>query len=161
MLRIDLVVNNLLACAFTRSEIRVMSDGSPWRPLIHCRDIGRVFLAFLESPPKASSLIVNVGANEENYQVKDIVRAVHQELPHTQVVFTGEVGKDPRNYCVNFDLLKRELPHFQLEYSVRGGIQELLSSYKMHQFSLDDFEGDRFVRLRMLKKRLSTLHAIC
>lgn len=157
MLRIDLVVNNLLACALARGDIRVMSDGSPWRPLIHCRDIARAFLAFLNNPPRQNALIVNVGANEENYQVKQVVEKVHARLPHTQVVFTGEVGKDPRNYRVNFDLLGEVLPEFKLEYTLDKGIEELFCKYKEKNFSLKDFEGDQFVRLRTLKHRLDRI----
>lgn len=157
MLRIDLVVNNLLASALALGEIRVMSDGSPWRPLIHCRDIARAFLAFLETPPKESFLKVNVGGNLENYQVKQIVEKVHARLPHTAVVFTGEVGLDPRNYKVNFDLLGKVLPHFKLSYTLDRGIDELLRKCQEMRFSLQDFQGDRFVRLRTLKKRLDRI----
>lgn len=157
MLRIDLVVNNLLACALTRGDIRVMSDGSPWRPLIHCRDIARAFAAFFETPPDINYLAVNVGANPENFQVKDVVEKVQKRVPHTNVVFTGEVGADPRNYRVNFDLLKKVLPHFSLQYTLDSGMDELHKKYIENGFSLQDFEGDRFVRLRTLKKRLESL----
>lgn len=157
MLRIDLVVNNLLACALARGDIRVMSDGSPWRPLIHCYDIARAFVAFFQDPPKENALVVNVGANEENYQVKQVVDKVHALLPHTNVVYTGEVGADPRNYRVNFDLLKKVLPQFKLQYSLDTGITELLRKYLEHNFNAQDFDGDRFVRLRTLKKRLDKL----
>lgn len=156
-LRIDLVVNNLLACAVSENLLRVMSDGSPWRPLIHCRDIARAFLAFFETPPPESFLVVNVGANHENYQVKDIVNKIHQRLPDTAVIFTGEVGQDPRNYRVNFDLLGKVLPHFHLEYHLDKGIEELLEKYIKYKFSIEDFHGDQFVRLRTLKKSLDRL----
>jgi len=153
MLRIDLVVNNLLACGLTRGDIRVMSDGTPWRPLVHCRDIARAFVAFLNAPPKETSLTVNVGGNRENYQVRDVVEKVKCHLPDALVVFTGEVGADPRNYRVNFDRLSQVLPHFKLEYTLEKGIEELHVKFKKNGFSLKDFEGDQFVRLRTLKKR--------
>lgn len=158
MLRIDLVVNNLLACAFAKSEIRVLSDGSPWRPLIHCIDIARAFIAFLNTPLEETSFIVNVGANDQNFQVKDVVQKVHAKLPHTKIIFTGEVGKDPRNYRVNFDLLSKTLPNFSLEYSLDKGIDELFHKYQEKNFSINDFEKDEFVRLRVLKKRLERLY---
>lgn len=157
MLRIDLVVNNLLACALARGDIRVMSDGTPWRPLIHCYDIARAFVAFSQSPPKQNGLVVNVGANAENYQVKQVVDKVHALLPHTNIVYTGEVGADPRNYRVNFDLLKNVLPQFKLQYSLDTGIEELLRKYRQHHFTAEDFDGDRFVRLRTLKKHVNKL----
>lgn len=157
MLRIDLVVNNLLACGVTQKVLRVMSDGSPWRPLIHCRDIARAFVAFLKTPQKENCLVINIGANHENYQVKDVVDKIHQRIPQAEVIFTGEVGKDPRNYRVNFDRLAEVLPDFRLEYTLDKGIDELFQKYLSHQFSLADFHGDRFVRLRTLKTRLDRI----
>lgn len=154
MLRIDLVVNNLLACAIAQNSLRVMSDGSPWRPLIHCRDIARAFIAFSHADLKQNSLIVNVGGNQENYQVKDVVEKIHARIPSAEVVFTGEVGKDPRDYKVNFDLLSQVLPDFKLEYTLDKGIDELLEKYCTYNFSLEDFQGDQFVRLRTIKNRL-------
>lgn len=154
MLRIDLVVNNLLACGLARGDIRVMSDGSPWRPLIHCKDIARAFIAFMENEIFEENLIVNVGGNQENYQVKDVLNKVQKLVPTANVVFTGEVGNDPRNYRVNFDLLGQVLPKFKLEYNLEKGMEELFQKYKDNKFSLSDFEGDKFVRLRTLKKNL-------
>ena len=106
MLRIDLVVNNLLASAMAYGEIRIQSDGSPWRPLIHCRDIARAFAAFAKAPRETiHDQAVNVGGNKENYQVRDVGDQVQRLIPTAKVVYTGEVGADPRNYRVNFDKL--------------------------------------------------------
>ena len=158
MLRIDLVVNNLLACGLTKGEILVTSDGSPWRPLIHCKDIARTFLAIMEAPrDRVHNQIINVGANRENYQVKEILSRVQHFLPTAQVSYTGEVGADPRNYSVNFDKLASLLPDFQLSYNLEKGMEELFKKYSEHRFSRNDFEGDRFVRLRALKKALHQL----
>lgn len=158
MLRIDLVVNNLLACAFTRGDIRIMSDGSPWRPLIHANDIARAFLAFSKAPKEnIHNKAVNIGANEENYQVKEVAKRVKQLIPKADIVFTGEVGEDPRNYRVKFDLLNKLLPNFKLEYSLDSGMDELYKKFIDHNFSLKDFEGDKFIRLKTLKKRLNIL----
>ena len=85
MLRIDLVVNNLLACAVATGEIRIMSDGTPWRPLIHCRDIAAAFVAFMNAPKEAiHNKAVNVGGNIENYQVRDIGDKVKELIPKRQ-----------------------------------------------------------------------------
>lgn len=160
MLRIDLVVNNLLACAVSRGDIRIMSDGSPWRPLVHCKDIARAFVAFLEAPKETiHNQIVNIGGNEENYQVKDVGNFVQKLVPNATIVYTGEVGSDSRDYKVNFDYLKTLLPDFKLEYTLEKGMEELYAKYKEHNFSLADFEGEQFVRLRTLKKRLSLIEA--
>ncbi len=155
-LRIDLVANNLLACAVARGDIRIMSDGKPWRPLIHCRDIARAFVLFTEAPRQIiHNLSVNIGANEQNYQVRDVGNAVQELIPSAKVVYTGESGPDPRNYRVNFDKLRSLFPQFKLEYNLHTGLEELLRRYQDHHFGLKDFEGDQFVRLRALKKKLA------
>lgn len=161
MLRIDLVANNFLACLVATGEIRIMSDGEPWRPLIHCRDIARAFVAFAEAPAeRVSGRAVNVGADEENYQVKDVAGIAASLVPRARVVFTGEVGHDPRDYRVRFGLLRELLPEFRLEYTLARGMEELHASLVARGFDLADFEGDRFVRLRRLRERLHLLEAV-
>lgn len=161
MLRIDLVVNNLLGCALSRGDIRIMSDGSPWRPLIHCRDIARAFMAFAKSPAeKIQNIPINVGGNAENYQVRQVGDYVQKLVPSASVVYTGEVGNDPRNYRVSFDLLNKQIPDFKLAYTLESGMEELHRKMVDHGFSLEDFNGDRYVRLRTLKHRLDRLAAV-
>jgi nucleoside-diphosphate-sugar epimerase len=156
-LRIDLVANNLLACAVARGDIRIMSDGTPWRPLIHCKDIARAFLAFAEAPRELiHNQAINIGANDQNYQVRDVGDVVQKLVPAAKIVYTGEVGADPRNYRVRFDRLNRLLPGFKMEYNLQSGMEELLTKYRQHHFSLKDFEGEQFVRLRTLKQKLAT-----
>lgn len=156
MMRIDLVANNLLACALARGDIRIMSDGSPWRPLVHCRDIARAFVAFADAPrERVHNQAVNIGANDQNFQVRDVGDEVQRLLPEAQIVYTGEVGGDPRNYRVKFDKLNRLLPDFRLQYSLRTGMEEMLHQFKTHNFARQDFDGPQYVRLRTLKKVLS------
>ena len=158
MLRIDLVVNNLLGSALSYGEIRIKSDGSPWRPLVHCRDIAHAFVAFCEAPRDViHNQAVNIGGNEENYQVKDVGDMVGQLIPNATVAYTGEVGEDPRNYRVNFAKLGQLLPDFKLEYTLISGMEELHRKMVEHGFSQNDFESDQFVRLRTLAKRMDTL----
>lgn len=158
MLRTDLVVNNLLACAVATGEIRIMSDGSPWRPLIHCRDIASAFVACMIAPGgHIHNKAINIGANSENYQVRDIGDMVRRLVPGATITYTGEVGADPRNYRVKFDLLSSLLPDYRLEYSLATGMEELHRKLRDHGFSRDDWTGDQFVRLRTLKGRLDRL----
>jgi nucleoside-diphosphate-sugar epimerase len=158
MLRIDLVVNNLLASAMSYGEIRIQSDGSPWRPLIHCRDIARAFAAFARAPREAvHGQAVNVGGNRENYQVRDVGDQVQRLIPTAKVVYTGEAGSDSRDYRVNFDRLSRLLPDFRLQYDLVSGMEELHRKMTEHGFGKKDFEGDQFVRLRTLKGRFNLL----
>jgi nucleoside-diphosphate-sugar epimerase len=158
MLRIDLVVNNLLACAIATGEIRIMSDGSPWRPLVHCRDIARAFVAFMEAPrARVHNKAVNIGGNSENYQVRDVGDEVKKLVPEAKITYTGEVGADPRNYRVKFDLLNELIPEFKLQYNLASGMDELHRKLVDHGFSKQDWLGDQFVRLRTLKGRLDLL----
>ncbi len=126
MLRIDLVVNNLLGCAVAKGKIEIKSDGSPWRPLIHCRDIARAFVALAEAPRDVvHNQVINIGGNDENYQVRDVADYVQRLLPEAEIVYTGEVNEDPRNYRVSFDRLNTLLPDFKLAYTLESGMQEL------------------------------------
>jgi nucleoside-diphosphate-sugar epimerase len=160
MLRVDLVVNNLLASAVAYGEIRIMSDGSPWRPPVHCRDIARAFLAFMNAPRKAiHNRAVNIGGNLDNYQVRDIADQVQCLIPDARIAYTGEVGSDPRDYRVSFDLLNSLLPEFQLEYTLESGMEELHRKLVEHGFDATDFEGSRFVRLRCLSERMHLLRS--
>lgn len=158
MLRIDLVVNNLLSCAISKGDIRIMSDGEPWRPLIHCKDIARAFVALADAPSeKVNAKAINIGSNIENYQVKDVADNVQKLIPSAKIVFTGEVGNDPRDYRVNFDLLYSILPDFKLEYSLQSGMEELYEKLQAIHFSEKDFDGERFVRLKLLRKHLDKI----
>jgi nucleoside-diphosphate-sugar epimerase len=155
MLRVDLVANNLLGCAVTKGTIRILSDGTPWRPLIHVRDIARAFVFMLEPPAsRFDELSFNVGADIENYRVRDIAAIVKDLVPSAELRYTGEVGADPRDYRVSFGRLNRAFPEFRLEYDVRHGLEELLQKFRAHGFSAVDFDGPRFVRLRTLTERL-------
>lgn len=158
MLRIDLVVNNLLGSALAYGQIRIKSDGTPWRPLIHCRDIAHAFVAFAQAPRDVIfNKAVNIGGNAENYQVKDVADNVKRLIPSADITFTGEIGEDPRNYRVKFDLLNRLLPDFKLEYNLEKGMEHLHRKMVEHKFSKADFEGPQFVRLRTLKDRLDRI----
>ena len=158
MLRIDLVVNNLLGSALSYGQIRIKSDGSPWRPLIHCRDIARAFVAFSKAPKEAiHNKAINIGGNTENYQVRNVGDFVQKLIPDATVEYTGEVGEDPRNYRVKFNMLNRLLPDFKLAYTLESGMEELHKAMVDHGFSKDDFEGKQFVRLRTLEDRLDRL----
>lgn len=158
MFRIDLVVNNLLSCAFAKGDIRIMSDGEPWRPLIHCKDIARAFVALASAPnEKVNSKAINIGANNENYQVKDVAAQVQKLIPSANIIFTGEVGNDPRDYRVNFNLLYKTLPGFNLQYSLQSGMEELFEKLKSIHFTENDFDGEKYIRLKLLRKHLNKI----
>ncbi len=138
-----------------------MSDGSPWRPLIHCRDIARAFVAFMNAPKETiHNKAVNVGGNHENYQVRDVADRVQKLIPGAKINYTGEVGADPRNYRVKFDLLNKLLSDFKLQYDLSTGMDELHRKLVDHGFSKKDWTSDQFIRLRALKGRLDRLRHV-
>jgi hypothetical protein len=116
------------------------------------------FLALAAAPRAVvHNKAINIGANTENYQVRDVGEQVRRLVPSAKITYTGEVGADPRNYRVNFDLLYKLLPDFKLQYNLATGMEELYGKMVEYGFGKKDFEGDQFVRLRTLKKRYSLL----
>ena len=157
-LRIDLVVNNFLACAVARNEIRIMSDGTPWRPLIHCRDIANVFKIFVDAPIELiNGEIVNIGANDQNFQVRDVATLAQEIFPKCKIIFTGEAVNDSRDYKVSFNKLNEMFPEFEFEYNLRSGMIELADSLKAYNFTDIDFGGEQFVRLKTIRKKLGLI----
>jgi nucleoside-diphosphate-sugar epimerase len=150
-LRLDLVVNNLVGWAVTSKKIRIMSDGTPWRPLVHAEDIARAFFAVLEAPlEKINGVAFNVGINEDNYQVKDIAYLVGEIVPGCEVIFTGEHGSDSRSYKVEFSKIKTELPGFKPKYILKRGVEQLFDYYQRFNMDKEKFEGRYFTRLKQL-----------
>ncbi len=155
-LRLDIVVNNLTAVAMTTGEVRLESDGSPWRPLVHIEDISRVFLAALEAPRElVHDEAFNVGRPDDNVQVRDIADMVRGAVPGSKVSFAEGAGPDLRNYRVDFSKLAETFPDLKLRWSVREGIDELAAAYTEHGMTYDDFMSSRFVRLRRIRELLS------
>jgi nucleoside-diphosphate-sugar epimerase len=150
-LRLDLVVNNLVGWAFTTKQIKILSDGSPWRPLIHAEDIARSFLAVIEAPKKTvNKQAFNVGITEENYQINDISYLINEVMPECDVIITGEHGSDSRSYRVSFEKIKNTLPRFKPKYNLKMGIEEIIEAYKKYQMDTEKFNGRYFVRLKQL-----------
>lgn len=153
-LRVDLVVNNLVGWAFTTGKLRVMSDGSPWRPLIHVQDVAGAFIAVLRAPRDAvHNQIFNIGSNNQNYRVKDIIDAIKDAMPACAIEYTGEHGADTRTYRVDFGKVTRVLgAFFKPQWDIRKGIRELFDAYEKAGFTESDFTGVKFTRLKMIKK---------
>ena len=155
-LRLDIVVNNLTAVAVTTGQVRLQSDGSPWRPLVHIEDISRAFLAALEAPRElVHDEAFNVGRPQDNVQVRDIAELVRGEVPGSRVSFAEGAGPDLRNYRVDFSKLAETFPDLSLRWSVREGIGELIGAYAKYGLTYDDFMSSRFVRLRRIRELLS------
>jgi nucleoside-diphosphate-sugar epimerase len=151
-LRLDLVLNNLMAWAHTIGDIRIMSDGTPWRPLVHCRDIAAAFVHLAQAPrEKVHNIAYNIGRTEENYQVRDIAEIVAEVIPNCTISYTSEGSPDARDYRVDFTRFATAFPEFKYQYTVRDGAQELASHYVENGLTLAMLEGSKFSRLRRLQ----------
>lgn len=152
-LRFDLVLNNLAAWAFTTGKILMKSDGSPWRPIVHIRDIVGAFLAVVGAPRElVHNNAFNVGVTEDNLQIRDIARIVGQTIPDCSIQFADGASSDARNYRVNCDRLPETLPSFQPQWNARLGAKELYEAYKKYGITLEDFEGPRYQRIGHIRK---------
>ena len=155
-LRLDIVVNNLTAVALTTGQVRLESDGTPWRPLVHVEDISRAFLAMLEAPRElVHDQAFNVGRGQDNVQVRHIAELVQAAVPGAALSIADGAGPDLRNYRVDFAKLESTFPDLKLRWSVRDGIDELVAAYTKYRLSYDDFTSSRFVRLRRIRELLS------
>ena len=152
-LRLDVVLNNLVGWALTTGKVRILSDGTPWRPIVHVEDIGRAAAALLEAPREAvHNEPFNVGAGRENYQVRDLAEIVRETVDGSETEYGGRNDPDPRSYRVDFGKLERALPGLRLEWDARRGAQELHDAYRSAALTYDEFEGPRFTRLKQLRR---------
>jgi nucleoside-diphosphate-sugar epimerase len=155
-LRIDLVLNNLLASAYAEGTIRMLSDGTPWRPLAHCRDIARAFVFFLTARRDViHNQAFNIGSSEETYQVRDVAHVVKEVLPECELSFSDGAMPDPRDYKVDFSKLNRAFPEFKLQSKLRQGARELYSHYLRCEMPKDLLTNHRFIRLKTLKRKIT------
>ena len=154
-LRLDIVVNNLTAVAMTTGKVRLESDGSPWRPLVHIEDISRAFLAMLEAPRElVHNEAFNVGRAQDNVQIRQIAEMVRAAVPGSAVSLASGAGPDLRDYRVDFAKLDETFPDLKLRWTVRSGIDELVGAYAEYGLTHDDFTSSRFVRLRRIRELL-------
>jgi len=151
-LRFDIVVNNLCGWAWTTGQIRMSSDGAPWRPLVHVKDICKAFICALEAPREAiHNEAFNVGSSANNVQVRDIAYKVQQQMPECEVIFGNSDG-DTRTYNVDFTKIESRLPGFQqADYSVDQAITEFLEAFQELSLREEDFQSRLYTRLRQIK----------
>jgi nucleoside-diphosphate-sugar epimerase len=155
-LRLDIVVNNLTALAVTTRQIRLESDGTPWRPLVHIEDISRAMLAALEAQREiVHDQAFNVGRAEDNVQVRDIAEMVAEAVPGSTVSLADGAGPDLRSYRVDFAKLNDTFPDLKPRWNVIDGISELLRGYTAYNLAPADLTSSRYVRLRRIRELLS------
>jgi hypothetical protein len=155
-MRFDIVLNNLAGLAWTQKEIRMTSDGSPWRPLVHVRDICRAIACVLRAPRELiHGQVFNVGSTVENYQVKEIAQIVSETFPGCRLTF-GQSDGDNRSYRVCFDKINSILPGFQCLNTPLAGARELLELFGGINMTSEVFEFRAFTRLKQLEHLFRT-----
>lgn len=154
--RFDLVVNNLAGLAWTTRQIKMDSDGTPWRPLVHVLDICQAAQCAVEAPRQVvHNQIFNVGDNAENYQVKDIAQIISDTFPGCSLSI-GTRGGDKRDYRVNFDKINSTLPGFKCKRNVPMGAQQLLKVFQAIDMTAETFQHRGFTRLKQIQHLLAT-----
>jgi nucleoside-diphosphate-sugar epimerase len=155
-MRFDIVLNNLAGLAWTTKEIKMTSDGTPWRPLVHGLDIARAIIAVLQAPREAiHNEVFNVGDTSHNYRVREIAETVGDVFPGCQVSF-GAAGQDNRSYRVSFEKIRQHLPGFVCEWNARRGAQQLHDLFKRVEMTKEVFDYRSFTRLKQLEYLIRT-----
>jgi len=155
-LRLDVVLNDLVASAYTTGRVYIKSDGTPWRPIVHIRDIIAAMLAVLDAPRDViHNETFNVGLTEENYRIRELAAIVAETVPGCRIEYAADGGPDKRCYRVSCDKIRRVLPHFRPQWNARKGAQELYEAYQAAGLSLADIERGRYTRISHIKKLLS------
>ena len=159
-LRLDLVLNDFVACALATKEITVLSDGSPWRPLIEVRDMARAieWAITRDSTPAGQFLAVNVGANNWNYQVRELAEEVARVIPGTKLNVNTEAPPDKRSYKVDFSLYNRIAPNHQPQIDLHQTIVDLKTGLERIGFKDSHFRTSQFMRLKVLEKHMIDGH---
>lgn len=151
-LRLDLVLNDFVANAVAAKKILILSDGSPWRPLVNVKDMARAIEWALQRDADngGAFLAVNIGSSEWNYQVKDLAAAVAESIPGIDISINKDAQPDKRSYRVNFDLFKKLAPDHQPAYDLAATIKELKQGLEAINFNDPNFRNSRFIRLKVL-----------
>ncbi|MCL5103760.1 MAG: SDR family oxidoreductase [Armatimonadetes bacterium] len=156
-LRADIVLNNLVCWAYTTGKVKIMSDGTPWRPIVHIEDISNAFAGVLAAPREIThNEAINIGADNQNYQVKDLAEIVRETVPGCEIEYAGQGGPDPRNYRVDFSKLTRLIPAFESKWDAKLGAKELYEAVKSVDLKPEDFQGRKYIRLNQLKHLLDS-----
>ena len=155
--RFDIVLNNLVAWGVTKQLIYLKSDGTPWRPIVHIRDISSAFLAALEAPADAVyNEAFNVGQTEHNYRIRDIAEIAAKAVPGCRIEYAADAGPDKRSYRVSFEKIKRVLPAFKPEWDAARGAQELVQAYRAANLDFAAFEGPKYQRIGHIRQLIES-----
>lgn len=152
-LRLDVVLNNLVGWALTTGRVHLMSDGTPWRPIVHVEDICRAFLAVLEAPREAvHDQAFNVGRTGENYRIRELAEIVAETVPGCEITYQPGAGPDTRCYRVDCSKIERQLPAYRPRWDARRGARQLYDAYRRAGLTEEQFQGPTFVRLGRIRE---------
>lgn len=155
-IRFDLVLNNLVAWAYTTGRVQLKSDGMPWRPIVHIRDISNAFVAILGADREVvHDKAFNVGVPGENFRIRDIAEIVRNTVEGSEVGFADQASADKRNYCVDCTRLSNVVPTYRPEWTARRGAHELYDAYRHIGVTLEEFEGARYSRVAHIKQLMT------
>jgi nucleoside-diphosphate-sugar epimerase len=151
-LRLDLVVNDFVAGAVVQKKVVVLSDGSPWRPLINTQDMARAIDWAIQRDPAEGGdyLVINVGSNEWNYQVRDLAEAVAKAVPNVEVSINKNAPPDKRSYRVSYDLFRKLAPNYQPQISLPDTILSLREGLEQANFNIPNYRESPLIRLNVL-----------
>ena len=154
-LRLDIVLNDFVASAFTTGRVYIKSDGTPWRPIVHIRDIIAAMLAVLEAPQEVvHNQTFNIGRTDENYRIRELAEIVMETVPGSRVEYAPGGGPDLRCYRVNCEKVRQALPVFRPEWTARQGAKELYDAYRAAGLTAEDLERGRYIRISHIQRLL-------
>ena len=154
--RFDLVVNNLCGLAWTTGVIKMSSDGTPWRPLVHGLDIAKAILCALDAPADAiHNQILNIGDSKQNYRIREIAEIIGKVFPSCEISF-GTVGADNRSYRVSFAKVAKHLPNFRCDWDVEKGVRQFRALFERIDLTSQLFDHPGFTRLKQLEYLIRT-----
>jgi len=156
-LRLDVVLNDLVAWAYTTGRVYIKSDGTPWRPIVHIRDIVAAIVSVLEAPREAvHNETFNVGQTKENYRIRELANIVKEVVPGCRLEYAPDGGPDKRCYRVNCDRIRSVLPNFHPQWDARKGAEELYQAYRTTGLTSFDLQSGRYMRITRIRELMRT-----
>ena len=156
-LRVDIVLNNLVGWAATTGIVKIYTDGTPWRPVVHVEDVSQAFMAALEAPFETiHNEVFHVGINDENYQIRQLAEIVCSVVPGCEIEYVTDHEGDQRTYIADFSKIQTCLPNFKPKWNATSGSEELYDVYKRVNFTSEEFIGSKFIRLKRIGELLES-----
>jgi len=155
-MRFDIVINNLVGCALSTGKIVILSDGTPWRPMVHVEDMAHAFWAVIETESNIiDKQIYNIGREEDNYQIKDLAKVVQSSIENTEIEIRGQGESDERSYNVSFEKIRSQISLFNPKWNVPAGTLDLVNQLVRANFNSHQYDSYRYIRLKNIEKLMN------